>query len=126
MTTKNRLRTMLPKTVYLMCVHGAYIVGSYAKHLAGEDVPNPEDYDLLVPPEKWQTIALLIPQTAVLNKFGGWRFTCEDGKQVDVWPDLLANYLTRCKSKYGGSVSAVDFVNNRVFSVSPLKERMDK
>lgn len=39
---------MLPRVVYQMCVHGAYIVGSYAKKLAGEDIES-NDYDLLVP-----------------------------------------------------------------------------
>ena len=50
---------MLPSKVYQMCVHGAYIVGSYAKWLSKEyakDQINPNDFDLLVPLEKWQTI----------------------------------------------------------------------
>jgi hypothetical protein len=114
------ISTLLPGVIYLMCVHGAYIVGSYAKFLAGEDVPEPQDYDLLVPLEKWQGISLLIPSTAKLNKFGGWRFICKNGKEVDVWPDTLENYLTKCKSKHGGTVLAVDFINNRVFSMHPL------
>jgi hypothetical protein len=105
-----------------MCTHGAYIVGSYAKFLAGEDVPEPNDYDVLVPLNKWQNIALLIPPGAALNKFGGWRFTCDDGKEVDVWPDSVEHYLTTCKSKYGGTVLAVDFINNHILSMSPLKE----
>jgi hypothetical protein len=98
-----------------MCVHGAYIVGSYAKYLAGEDI-EVNDYDLLVPLEKWQAIALLIPESAQPNKFGGWRFVVDDGYEVDVWPDNLDNYLSKCKTKYGGKVCAVDFINNRLFS----------
>ena len=112
----------LPRIVYQMCVHGALIVGSYAKKLAGEDL-DVKDFDLLVPLEKWQTIALLIPQDARPNKFGGWRFTIressrseDNGKEVDVWPDKLEKYLSECKSKYGGKVCAVDFINNRLFS----------
>ena len=109
---------LLPRLVYLMCVHGAYIVGSYAKFLVGEDV-TPTDFDLLVPLEKWQTIALIIPEDARPNKFGGWRFEV-DGFEVDVWPDTVENYLRNCKSKYGGNVHAVDYINNTVFTSSPL------
>lgn len=121
---------MLPRVVYQMCVHGALIVGSYAKYLVGEDVV-PQDYDLLVPLAKWQTIAMLIPETAKPNKFGGWRFMT-DAKdeadqpievEIDVWPGILEEYLSQCRTKHGGAVVAVDFINNRVFSSRqiPLK-----
>jgi hypothetical protein len=98
-----------------MCVHGALLVGSQAKALMGE-TEHPNDYDLLVPLENWQTIALLIPSTAVPNKFGGWRFEDEKGNEVDVWPDTLQNYLQNCKTKYGGSVYAIDYIHNKVYS----------
>jgi len=110
---------MLPRVVYQMTVHGAYIVGSFAKKLCGEDIEVNNDFDLLVPLEKWQTVALLIPNDARPNKFGGWRFKTDfqGGEvEVDVWPDTLDNYLRNCKTKYGGKVYAVDFVNNRAFS----------
>jgi hypothetical protein len=100
-----------------MCVHGALIVGSYAKYLAGEDLET-NDFDLLVPQHKWQTIAMLIPEDAKPNKFGGWRFKVDGDAEVDVWPDSLENYLTQCRSKYGGATIAIDFINNRVFSSS--------
>lgn len=87
---------------YQMCVHGALLVGSFAKMLCGEEI-QANDYDLLVPLEKWQTIALLIPESAKPNKFGGWRFLVKgkdtDEIEVDVWPDTLVNYLTNCKTK---------------------------
>jgi hypothetical protein len=113
---------MLPRLVYLMCVHGALIVGSKAKWFTGDIADPGNDYDLLVPLEKWQTIALLIPDTAKPNKFGGWRFKDEKDNEIDVWPDTLENYLRNCKTKYGGEVAAVDFINNRVFTCSFLKE----
>jgi hypothetical protein len=109
---------MLPRVVYQMAVHGALIVGSQAKKLCGEDV-DAQDYDVLVPLEKWQTVALLIPRSARPNKFGGWRFKTDfKGAmvEVDVWPDSLDKYLSQCKTKYGGKVYAVDFINNRAFS----------
>jgi len=63
---------LLPRVVYQMSVHGAYVVGSFAKKLCGENIDT-NDFDVLVPLERWQTIALLIPETAKPNKFGGWR-----------------------------------------------------
>ena len=105
---------LLPRAVYQMCIHGALVVGSFAKYMVGEDV-RPNDIDLLVPLEHWQTIAMLIPDTAKPNRFGGWRFEVE-GVEIDVWPDTLLNYLSQCRTKYGGVVCAVDFINNRVFS----------
>lgn len=109
---------LLPAIIYKMCVHGALIVGSYAKFLAGENV-KPRDYDLLVPPEKWQTCALLIPKCAELNSFGGWRFIDkQSGKEVDIWPSTLEKYLAECRSKYGGDITAVDFIHNRKYTSS--------
>jgi hypothetical protein len=108
------MEKLLPRVVYQMCVHGALIVGSYAKYLMGEDIET-NDYDLLVPLDKWQTIALLIPETAKPNKFGGWRFKDEKGGEVDVWPDTLQNYLKNCKTKYGGAVYAIDYIANKAY-----------
>lgn len=131
---------MLPRVVYQMCVHGALMAGSQARKMAGEDV-EPNDYDLLVPLEKWQTIALMIPETAKPNKFGGWRFfaheplstgvTFRSGGvtftagtpetvEVDVWPDSVFNYLSNCKASNGEKVCVVDFINNKVYSQERL------
>ena len=111
---------MIPRTVYQMTVNGALIVGSFAKYLCGEEEIEPNDFDLLVPYEKWEVVSLLIPDTAKLNKFGGWRFEVQaygsdEMVEVDVWPGSLMDYLSKCKTKYGGSVCAVDFINNRSF-----------
>jgi hypothetical protein len=122
MSNQSKKQIMLPRLVYQMCVHGALIVGSFAKKLAGENIKS-NDYDLLVPLEKWQTVSLLIPKTAKPNKFGGWRFVDkQSGKEVDVWPSSLEKYLTECKTKYGGDVVAVDFINNRKFASSFIQE----
>ena len=106
----------LPRIVYQMCVHGGLIVGSQAKRLIGEEIgSDPNDWDILVPLDRWQTISMLIPQSASPNKFGGWRFKSKH-IWVDVWPDNVINYLTNCKSTRGGKVIAVDFINNRIYS----------
>lgn len=111
---------ILPRIVYLMCVHGALLVGSVAKKLMGEKIES-NDYDLLVPLEKWQTIALLIPEDAKPNKFGGWRFKDDKGNEIDVWPDTLQNYLQNCKTKYGGKVYAVDYISNKAYCSMMIK-----
>lgn len=119
MTEDKNMSKLLPRTVYQMCVHGALIVGSQAKRMMGELEPSYDsDWDFLVPYDVWQTIALLIPENATPNKFGGWRFTTDKGDEVDVWPGSIVKYLTECKTKYGGSVYAVDYIGNRVFSSS--------
>ena len=109
---------MLPRLVYQMCVNGALICGSYAKKLCGENITT-NDFDLLVPYDRWQIISLFIPSNAHLNKFGGWRFTTPDQKaeevEVDIWPSTIEKYLSECKTKYGGRVYVVDYIANRVF-----------
>jgi hypothetical protein len=116
-------QNMLPRLVYQMCVHGGLIVGSNAKRLAGEKIEgDPNDWDVICPLEKWQTISLLIPETAKPNKFGGWRFEMEDGMEIDVWPGSVMEYLTNCKSTKGGRVIALDFIHNRIYSSEFVKE----
>ena len=110
-----KLSELLPRVVYQMCVHGGLIGGSYAKKLVG-DIDEANDYDVLVPLQYWQTVCMLIPETARPNKFGGWRFMDEKGNEIDVWPGSLQEYLRDCKTKYGGAVYAVDYVHNVVYS----------
>lgn len=106
---------LLPRVVYQMCVHGGLLVGSQAKKLMGE-IKESNDYDVLVPYDKWQTVSLLIPKTAVPNNFGGWRFTDSKDNEIDVWPGSLQDYLRDCKTKYGGAVYAIDYIHNIVYS----------
>ena len=107
---------LLPRQVYQMCVFGGLLVGSAAKFILDDTSEPPNDWDVLVPLSKWQTVALLIPQDAKPNKFGGWRFTLDNGEDVDLWPDSVENYLRNCKTTRGGRVMALDFINNRLFS----------
>lgn len=97
-----------------MTVSGAYIVGSYAKMLIGEEI-EPSDIDLIVPPEHWPIVSQMIPKKAKLNKFGGWRFKTK-GIEVDIWPDTVERYLSKCKTRHDGQVVVVDFINNRYFT----------
>lgn len=109
----------LPGIVYRYCVLGAYIVGSQAKYIAG-DIEEPEgsDWDLLVPYDKWQIIAMMLPSNAGINKFGGIRFEA-DGVEIDIWPSSVEKYLKECKTKHAdGNVRVVDFINNIIFTSS--------
>lgn len=74
-----------PTIVFLMCKCGANVVGSYAKYLV-YGTGRPKDFDLIVPPEKWCTVSLLIPKNAGLNRHGGLKFKDKDGNIIDVWP----------------------------------------
>ena len=103
-----------------MCVHGTLLVGFQAKKLMGEKIET-NDYDLLVPLDKWQVIALLILKNAKPNKFDRWRFKDDKNNEIDVWPDTLQNYFKNCKTKYGGKVYAVDFIVNKAYSSEPMK-----
>lgn len=113
-------REMIPRVVYQMCVHGALICGSYAKKLMGE-VDTFSDYDLIVPPEKWAVVSLLIPRENVeFNAFGGLRFKDKHGNQIDVWPGDPMTYMYQSHSKHDGPVYIIDYINNRVFSTQPM------
>ncbi len=109
------MKKKLPSLAYKLCVNGGLIAGSQAKKLVGEKV-KPKDWDILVPPEKWQAVALLIPKSAKLNSFGGWSFEDSHGTPFDVWCDTMQNYLTNCKSTSDGAVVLVDFIHDRVYS----------
>jgi hypothetical protein len=79
----------LPAIVSKLCyAHEAWIVGS-----AALDINNANDYDVLVSFAHWKDAAMLIPEEARPNSFGGWKFT-NDGATIDVWPGDLVWFLT--------------------------------
>ena len=83
---------VLPSLVCkLTHAHEAWVVGSAAKPDA--DHATVRDYDVLVPLTHWQNAAMLIPEDAKPNTFGGWKCVSE-GREVDVWPGDLAWLMT--------------------------------
>lgn len=104
----------IPRIVSIFCKQGAYLVGSYANYLIGKGETY-KDYDLIVPPEKWTTIALLIPKYAQLNSFGGWKFTDGLGNKVDIFPMSIEEYL-RQYAKDKEQAYVLDYMNNRIFT----------
>lgn len=107
---------MLPRVVYLMCVHWWLIVWSVAKSICEGLNIDSNDYDILVPLSKRQTIALMIPENAKPNKFWWRRFEDDKGNEIDVRPDTPFNYLSKCKTKHCWKVYILDYINNRHFS----------
>jgi hypothetical protein len=80
----------MPRTVRIFCTnHRAWIVGSAAApiHYVPGSV-QPRDWDVMVPWDVWHLAAAHVPEDAVRNTYGGWKFE-EDGVTIDVWPDTL-------------------------------------
>jgi hypothetical protein len=73
-----------------------------------------KDYELIVPPEKWYCVSLLIPANARMNKHGGLRFTDDKGNKIDVWPCSIEQHLRQCQGQKPEYV--VDIINHKVFS----------
>lgn len=109
----------LPRLVSQMVSAGALIVGGVARAYAEGDedyLANLKDYDLMVTSfDLWYDIALLIPKTATVNSFGGWKFR-ENGFEVDVWPETLEHYLAHGRLDPEATVYAFDFVKNRMYT----------
>ena len=89
----------------LLCVllqhgEGAWLVGGAANPYKDK---LPRDYDILVPWDQWPDVSILIPDTAVKNTFGGFKFeiTVEDQvKTVDIWPGDLASVAKHPKLEW--------------------------
>lgn len=81
--------------------HEAWIVGSAA--MPGVDLGKVRDFDILVPYANWTAAAMLVPDDAKPNTFGGWKFTTTmNGYQivVDLWPGDLAWLMTNHMAKW--------------------------
>lgn len=87
--------TQLPGLVaqIVMSCNGFLVGGA-----ANPEVTEPRDYDIIIPIDSWFQAAQLIPKTATVNTFGGWKFKTE-AYTVDIWPEGL-NILTTAMSKY--------------------------
>lgn len=62
--------------------------------LVGSAVLNevPRDYDVIIPFSHWVQAAMVIPENAVPNTFGGWKCISEN-KEIDVWPAELTTIV---------------------------------
>jgi hypothetical protein len=109
------MKKVIPTSVFLLCKLGAYLVGSYAMFLLGK-ADSYEDYDLIVPPEKWHIVSLQISPNARINHHGGFNYTDEKGNEIDIWPCSIDEYLKHCKPAIGKQAYAVDYISSRVFT----------
>lgn len=83
----------LPKPVFDMLQQGAWLVGSAAAWYVGDRNKPPGDYDVLVPPERYQAALRCMPEHTRfrLTAFGGARVAhaVSEGLGVDFWPMSL-------------------------------------
>jgi len=79
-----------PTARHLCYIYDAWIVGSSVNYIRGLNSNNPKDIDIVVPLSKWIIASKLIPEGAMANKFGGFKFE-EDGTIYDVWTDEVSN-----------------------------------
>lgn len=115
---KRNSMNKIPIIISILCRSGAYIVGSYANYLIDKK-GGFKDYDLIVPPDKWYIVSLLIPKTAKLNSYGGLKFIDSEGNSIDIWPSSIEQYLRQYKSK-SKKGRVLDYMNNKIFTVGDL------
>jgi hypothetical protein len=109
----------IPVSVYKICRNGGLIVGSAAKKIMNKESGEPNDWDILVPFDKWKVVAdTFSGLRGRLNAFGGWKFKGLQGESIDVWPGSIEEYLRECNTKYGGEVVAIDIIANKAFCSS--------
>jgi hypothetical protein len=89
----------LPITAEVICCeYGGWIVGTSAKPDA--DIKLVNDIDIIVPHHQWRKVGKIAAAAgARVNKHGGCRFV-EDGVEIDVWPDTLANNMIMPQQSY--------------------------
>lgn len=77
-----------PVTRQLCTLFDAIIIGGGVAYMADNTgkVKPPKDIDVVVPIDRWVQASKLIPNGAIANSFGGFKF--QDGPlEVDVWAD---------------------------------------
>lgn len=77
--------------VQLLQNFDCWLVGS----AANPQNENPKDYDILCPFHNWHQACLVIPDDAIPNRFGGWKFG-----NIDLWPGDLSWFATVPAFKY--------------------------
>ena len=108
-----------PTIISLLCRSGAYIVGGYADYLIG-NAATFNDHDLIVPPDKWYLVSLLIPKNATINSYGGWKFRVRGAIQVDIWPSSIEQYLRQYKGQHK-KACVLDHTNNKIFTIEEVE-----
>ena len=74
-----------------------WIVGSAAN--PQKNILQVKDVDVIIPFSEWNKVTGLIPNNAVKNSYGGWKYI-EDGITVDVWTDDLNHFMNSSNPEY--------------------------
>jgi len=83
--------------VKLLQLHDGWVIGTAADPSC--DLKTVRDIDIMIPWSNWSKAALLVPEEAHPNTFGGWKFD-KDGVTYDVWPDELGSCLSNAFTKW--------------------------
>jgi len=86
--------SLVSKLVY---GHDAWLVGSSAN--PDVDLNTVRDFDVVVPFNYWKGAALLIPDNAWPNTFGGWK-CISDNREIDVWPAEIGELMISDMSEW--------------------------
>ncbi len=76
----------------LAFTYDGWVVGGGALYLAGKTDDLPRDWDVVVGTEKWSEVVHIVPPTAKINSWGGFKVN-QDGIEVDFWPEDLGHYF---------------------------------
>jgi len=120
------LSTQVPPKLFALMEAGAILCGSQAKNLVEVSTRRTDtDWDLFVPPERWLSVAKLLPTDGKLNGFRGVEFVI-DNELVDVWVSTLPVFLKRACEYYGGfnSCFCIDYIDQMVYearTMNPLQ-----
>lgn len=74
------------------------IIGSSVDYLVDRTTDIPKDLDIIIPLDNWIKASKLIPNKAIANSFGGFKFQ-DDKFIVDVWADDAARVMTTYNTK---------------------------
>ncbi len=91
MKTPQRLQ---PISRVLCYVFDGWIVGGAVPYISCKSEESPKDIDIIVSPNVWREVSLILPKNSILNTLGGMKFI-DNGVSVDVWPDEIGRLLTQ-------------------------------
>ncbi len=98
-----RLREV-PILVRTLCfIFGGWVVGGSAKYLTDESVDLTRDWDVVVPPEKWSEVVMILPPGTVTNTFGGFK-VLQNEVEIDFWPEDFGHYFSTVDSRFGETI----------------------
>lgn len=92
-----RYRQLPPIVLHILLHYEAWLVGSGADWYHGVKDEVPKDFDVMVPPDKFQDTMELIRIDGAdlhLNSFGGLSFLTEAGDSIDLFSLSLDKYIT--------------------------------